>query len=633
MCAISGILNHRSREEADRIIRRMTDAQAHRGPDADGFFSDDAVALGHRRLSVIDLETGQQPMTRGGITVILNGEIYNYRDLRRELETVGHHFSSQSDTEVLIHLYEQMGCEFLPLLSGMFVFAIYDRSRRRVLMARDRLGKKPLVYFLHRNSLIFASELCGLKKHPEMSRELDASAVSDYLSLQYVPEPNTIYRKVKKLPPGYLLEYQLDSGALSLRSYWHLNFAFKPQEMQFGDALHELRALVEKAVRKRLVADVPLGVFLSGGIDSTIVAATAAKLLAPGRCDAYTAGFADALYDERPCARCAAAHISRFPGVDLVCHEEVIEPGSFDLLTGLLRQIGQPYADASILPTAQLCRFARRDITVALSGDGADELFCGYDRYAAMKLLRHTELLSPLLRKGLFGGLAQILPDRGERTLPGRLRRLFRLLSQDGRCAYFDLLDRCPPSVKNALFGERMRDAIRHDSSEVFTRIEPDLTARDREERCSELDVFTYLPGDILPKMDTASMSCGLEVRSPFLDREVVEFAASLPMNCKLHGTERKHILKEAFADVIPLPLRKRPKRGFGVPVARWLRGEWRDRACAALFDGDLCREGFADRNVLRELWESHQSGRRDWSYLLLSLLALAIFLDNEKND
>ena len=632
MCAISGILNYRSSEEAERIIRQMTDAQAHRGPDAEGFFSDEAVALGHRRLSVIDLETGRQPMTRGDITVVLNGEIYNYRDLRRELELIGHHFSSQSDTEVLIHLYEQMGSEFLPLLSGMFVFAVYDRSRKRVLMARDRLGKKPLVYFLHKNSLIFASELCGLKKHPDMSRDIDVNAVSDFLSLQYIPEPNTIYRKVKKLPPGYLLDYQLDSGTLSLRSYWHVNFSFKPQDLQFQDAVHELRGLVEKSVKKRLVADVPLGVFLSGGIDSTIVAATAAKLLAPRRCDAYTAGFSDALYDERSSARRAAEHIRQLPGVELVCHEEVISPGSFDQLTGLLRQIGQPFADASILPTAQLCRFARRDITVALSGDGADELFCGYDRYVAMKILRQVEIFSPLLRRGLFGTAAPLLPDKGERTISGRLRRLFSLLSDDGRCAYFDLLDRCPPSVKNSLFGAGMRDAVRHDSSEVFSRVEPDLTARDREERCSELDVFTYLPGDILPKMDTASMSCGLEVRSPFLDREVVEFAASLPMNCKLHGTDRKHILKKAFADVIPAELRKRPKRGFGVPVARWLREDWHDRAQSALFDGDLCRGGFIDGSRLAELWSSHQNGQRDWSYLLLSLLALAIFLDNEKS-
>ena len=631
MCAISGILNHHSKDEANQLIRAMTTAQMHRGPDDEGFFVDDTVALGHRRLAVIDLETGQQPVTRGGITAILNGEIYNYMDLRRELETIGHTFETRSDTEVLLHLYEQMGSEFLPLLSGMFAFAIYDRRKKRVLMARDRLGKKPFVYFLHQDSLIFASELCGLKKHPKMNKELDINAVSDYLSLQYVPEPGTIYRKVRKLPPGYLLDFQLEGGAVSLRPFWHLSFAFKPQDISFEDASKVLRERVEKAVQRRLVSDVPLGVFLSGGIDSVIVAGTAAKQLAPGKCSAFTAGFENPKYDERSCARIAAEHINKLSGGNLIHHEDVVSPGSLEQLTGLIRQIGQPFADASILPTSQLCRFARQHITVAVSGDGADELFCGYDRYIAMRILRNAGVLPQFIRQRLFSTLVPLLPDSGERTLTGRLRRLFKLLASNPDSAYFDLLDRCPGAVKRNLFGERLRDAVKWNSNNVFRRIEEQLTAVNREERCSELDIFTYLPGDVLAKVDTASMSCGLEVRSPFLDKEVVEFAASLPMEYKLCGMNRKRILKAAFADVIPPQLQDLPKRGFGVPIAKWLRTDWNQTAQQILFDSPLCAEGFINKQHLEHIWNCHCKGRGDWSYLLWSLLVLAIFLENER--
>ncbi|MBR7105103.1 MAG: asparagine synthase (glutamine-hydrolyzing) [Lentisphaeria bacterium] len=630
MCAISGILNHHSSFDSERIIREMTAAQCHRGPDEEGFFVDSSVALGHRRLAVIDLATGQQPITRGGITAILNGEIYNYQDLKRELETIGHTFATNSDTEVLIHLYEQMGSEFLPLISGMFAFAIYDRNRQRVLIARDRLGKKPLVYFLHKDSLVFSSELCGLKKHPDMNRELDINAVSDYLSLQYIPEPGTVYRKVRKLAPGYLLDFQLNGGALSLRPYWHLSFAFKPQDLSFEDAAKELRSLVEKAVSKRLVSEVPLGVFLSGGIDSTIIAGVAAEQLAPGTCRAFTAGFADAQYDERANARCAAAYINQRSGNLIHCEEE-ISPGSFDLFSGLIAQIGQPFADASILPCTLLSRFARKHITVALSGDGADELFCGYDRYVAMRLLRSASFMPDTIRKRVFGALIPLLPDSGERTVSGRLRRLFRLLAGSSDRAYFDLLDRCPASLKRGLFGERLRESSARDSAEVFYRFESELSALNREERCSELDIHTYLPGDILPKVDISSMSCGLEVRSPFFDKEVVEFAAALPVSYKLCGMNRKRILKEAFKDIIPPELIDRPKKGFGVPVARWLRQDWHEAAQDVLFSGALCREGFVNRKELEKLWTCHCKGRGDWSYLLWSLLGLALFLENER--
>lgn len=636
MCAITDIINHHACAEIERLIHRMADAQAHRGPDDDGFFIDGDVAFGHRRLAVISPETGHQPIfnEEGTVVAILNGEIYNYLELRKILEQKGHQFKTQSDTEVLVHLYEESGEQFVPQLDGLFAFAIYDSRNRRLLLARDRLGQKPLFYSIYHDTLLFASELSGLLAHPAMDKELDMRALSDYLSLLYVPEPQTIYHHAKRLPPGCAMTFSMDNPQPAIHPYWRLDFSHKNLEISFQEAAQEVRRLVENAVRKRMVADVPLGVFLSGGLDSAIVAAVTARIRSTDGCDAYTIGFADTAYDERATARATATAISRLPGVNLRHHELEVKPDDFNILRKLIRHFGQPFADASMLPTFLLSQFTRTGLTVALSGDGADEIFGGYERYIAMRMFHSMQRLSmqrlPSLQQDMFKALAAILPDSGERTFCGRLRRLCQLFANSKENAYFSLLDRCPASIRNRLFGPRLREFMNNACAYPFAEFEKALTSTDFTERCSELDIHTYMPGDVLTKVDIASMACALEVRSPFLDHKLVEFTATLPWNFKLHGNDRKHILKAAFADLLPSEILNRRKCGFGVPIAAWLRTTWRKQAEEALFDGPLFSEGFIERDPLLKIWNDHQSARSDWSYLLWTLLMLSLFLETQ---
>ncbi len=630
MCAISGILNTRGNKEAGNIVETMITAQLHRGPDDSGIFCDDQVALGHRRLAIIDLEHGHQPIETpdGALVLIANGEIYNFRTLRAELEKRGHHFQSNSDSECIIHLYEEYGEDFIGKLDGMFAFALYDIVKRRVLIGRDRLGQKPLLYFMNGDELVFASEFAGLMKHPDFPEKLDTYSISDYLSLQYIPSPDTAFRYVRKLPPGHLLCFNLDSATASIRCYWQLDYSIKNSGLSLGAAAQELRKLVEKAVEKRLVSDVPLGTFLSGGVDSCIVTGIAAKMLYPAPCDTFTAGFGNASYDERSAARRSAEIINSVCGGNLRCHEKEIKSDDFDLVLKLIPKFGEPFADASAIPLFLLSEFAKSKISVALSGDGADEIFAGYERYLAMRYAEKIYWLPYALRKPLFGGIASLLPDRGERSTSGRLRRLLKLFASPEKSGYFNLLDRCPVSLKKELFGPALAKALNHNSAECFTALDWELISHDKVEKLGELDLKTYLPGDILVKADISSMANSLELRSPFMDTSVVEFAARLPMKYKLHGKDRKHILKMAFPEFITPELSARPKRGFGVPVASWLRESWKLPAQEKLFSSKLISGNFINEPVLKRLWDMHQSGEADYSYILWELIVLSIFLE-----
>ena len=634
MCGIAGIINHHADPAAGKLIAAMNDTLVHRGPDASGTYLDDDVALGHRRLSIIDLAGGAQPMSNedGSVIAVFNGEIYNFKALRDVLLERGHRFRTESDTEVIVHLYEELGNEFVHMLEGMFAFAVYNRNTRRVLLARDRMGQKPLVYFMAGGTLVFASEFSALKRHPAMPTELDVNAVSDYLSFQYVPGPGTIYRNVHKLAPGHQLEFRIGEGTTSIRAYWHWDFSLKITE-PFDAAARELRHLVEKAVERRLMADVPLGTFLSGGVDSTIITAIAAAKRHPGKTCAYTIGFSDATYDERPYATKAADTINRRIGGGLLQREAVVDAEDFSLVEKMAAHCGEPYADASILPTALLSEFAASEVKVALSGDGADELFCGYERYLAIRYASRLSLLPETLSGPLLGFFAALFPDSGERSRSGRMRRFLRVAASPEKLRYFTLLNRCDATLKKSLFGERLLAAMNRNSADLFESLQWELTSADRVERLSELDLRTYLPGDILPKVDIASMASSLEVRSPFLDREVVEFAAKLPLDYKLHGSQRKHILVEAFRDLLPPEIARRAKKGFGVPVAAYLRGEWHNLAEQALLEGELTAGGYFRRQVIRKLWKEHQSGKCDHSYLLWNLLLFSLFLTHNQRE
>ena len=630
MCGIAGIINHHGGDIKD-ILREMSRAMSHRGPDGEGEFYDGCCAFAHRRLAVIDPENGSQPIFNedGTVAAILNGEIYNYRELRSDLERRGHQFKTRSDAEVIPHLYEEFGSSFVNKLDGMFALAVYSAKNSRLLLVRDRMGKKPLFYFMSGDTLVFASTLNALKKHPAMPRKTDLRAVSDFLSLHYIPCPNTIYRDVHQLPPAYLLEYHIRELTLSIRGYWHLDYSLKT-ELSFEEASAELRRLIEKAVEKRLISDVPLGSFLSGGVDSTVITALAAKLRPDAPLNCYHIGFPDPVYDETEYARSAAESLRRKFGDHICFHTKRIEPGDFALLEKMASHIGQPFGDASILPSALLSSFAGNDITVALSGDGADEVFAGYERYLALGLAARADILPNRFRKLLFLAAAAILPDNGERSRCGRIRRMLSCMAVPSSQRYLTILDRFPQKRRKVLFGERMQALLNRPGSEYFDSLQWELSSVDAIEKFSELDMHSYLPNDILPKVDTASMAYALEVRSPFLDREVVEFAAALPLSYKLCGSSRKHILKNAFADLLPEKVAGRAKKGFGVPVSRWLRNEWKSLAGEVIFDRKFMDAGYFSREALETVWGNHQTGKEDAGYLLWGILNFALFINAE---
>ncbi len=621
MCSIAGIVNSDNPQEAEKIVHSMNLVQRHRGPDGDGVRRIGCTVFGHRRLSIIDLAGGTQPMCNedGTVWVTFNGEIYNYLPLKRELEARGHTFRTASDTEVLVHLYEEYGESMPSRLAGMFAFAIWDEKNQRLFMTRDRFGQKPLCYFVNGGELVFASEFEALRQHPGFPAELSPEAMADYLSMLYVPADRCIFRHVKKLLPGHSLTFA--DGTVKIQRYWHISYAQK-LDISFDEATTQVRELVIKAVEKRLMSDVPSGTFLSGGVDSAIVTAVTASLRAGQgeRTSAYIIGFDNPAYDERSAACAAAAFINKQCGNMLDHHVKTVDPSGFDIVENLLRNYGEPFADSSMIPTFLLSRFAGADIRMAISGDGADEIFAGYERYLAMRYTSYADFLPERVRAGVFSFASSLLPDSGERSRFGRIRRLCRAAAQPADRRYFAILDRCPAELRTLIFGERL-------SGCGAAPFDLDLTASDTAERCMETDIYTYLPGDILPKVDIASMANSLEVRSPFFDHELAEFTATLPMNFKLCGRSRKLILKAAFANMIPEETLNCRKRGFGIPLAQWSRGIWRDRMAEILFDSRLTADGWIDRRGLETLWQMHNSGRYDFSYLVWELTVLELFL------
>lgn len=631
MSAISGVVNTHGKTYRE-VVTSMIQSQIHRGPDDSGVFECDDAAFAHCRLAIIDPEGGHQPMVSADerVIAVIDGEIYNHLELRRKLSAIGHNFQTDSDTETLLHLYENYGTECISMLDGMFAFAIFDRQKRKLLLGRDRLGQKPLFYFMDGDTLVFASELAGLMKYPDFPTELDPESVSNFFSLQYVPLPDTIYRNVRKLLPGHLLEQNLTNNNISIRCYWQVDFSIKHTTLNMDSATAKLRTLVEKAVEKRLSANVPIGTFLSGGIDSCIVTGITAKMLYPAPCDTFTAAFADSAYDERDAAVRSVEIINQVSGGNLRHHQREIKPADFATAEKIVQHFGEPFADASALPLYLLSKFAKERISVALCGDGADEIFAGYERYLAMRYAEKLYWMPQTARKLLFGSIASLMPEHGERSRCGRIKRLLKLFASPEQIGYFNLLDRCPAHIKQELFGPALAEAAVYDSSQCFTSLNWELIAKDRVEKLEELDLRTYLPGDCLPKADISAMANALELRSPFLDTEVVEFASRMPMNYKLSSKRRKYVLCAAFPEFITPELLKRPKRGFGVPMASWLRNLWKDQAHEKLFNSRLTAEGFIRKDALEKFWQLHQQGR-DFSYLLWNLIVFAIFLDRQK--
>jgi asparagine synthase (glutamine-hydrolysing) len=631
MCGITGIVDLIGRRPVEeRTLRAMNGSLRHRGPDGDGFHVEAGVGFGHRRLSIIDLTGGKQPLYNedGTVVVTFNGEIFNFMDVEKELLARGHTFRTRCDTEVIVHACEEWGERCLERFNGMFAFALWDQRRQALFIARDRLGVKPLYYAeLADGRLVFASELKALLLHPDVPRRIDPRAVEEYFTFGYVPDPKTIYADIRKLEPGaYLSHTRGRRGVVPVR-YWDVPLAGERRTASPPDAWQgELRDRLQESVRKRLVSDVPLGAFLSGGIDSSAVVAMMREI-GTSRILTCSIAFSEPRYDESRYAQ-MVADAKRTDH-----HTEVVEASDYSLLDKLVDIYDEPYADSSAIPTYRVCQLARRHVTVALSGDGGDEDFIGYRRYrlfAAEEAVRARVPRS--IRQAIFGPLGRWYPklDWAPRFLRGKTT--FQALAWDTVDAYLHGVSICSAETRRALFSPAFaRDLQGYDAREVFHGHVRGKTFADPLALAQYLDFKTYLPGDILTKVDRASMAHSLEVRTPFLDYEFVEWAAGLPSACKLRRGEGKYVLKEALRPLLPEEVLFRKKMGFAVPLDVWFRGALKQHIADVVTGERLAGCGMFDPAVLQRLVADHQSGRRDYSAPLWSLLMFDGFLRNHE--
>ena len=628
MCGISGIINLDKALVDKQLLENANNALIHRGPDEDGLFIDKFVGLAHRRLSIIDLKSGQQPMQSANekFVIVFNGEIYNFCELCKKLSAKGYQFKTNSDTEVLLYLYQEYEEKMLDLLNGMFAFTIYDKIKNKVFIARDRLGQKPLFYFKTKKSFMFASELQALKTHPEMDNSYNLQSLHDELSYLYIPAPSTIYNNVFKLEPGNYLSLDLISMQHNIVQYWKVDFS-KKTDISFSDAKLKLRELLTNSVRQRMISDVPYGAFLSGGIDSTIITGLMCELC-NDNIQSFSIGFNSKLYNETSFSQLATEHFNKLFSTQVYNNEKIVQPNDIKILRKLMKHCGEPYSDSSILPSFMLSQWTKNKVTVALSGDGADELFAGYDRYFIIKLSKFINIIPFHLRKAFLTILSKILPKKiEERSVSGKIQRILNLFSQKENCQYLTILNRFPDSLKHQLYGEQFKDFKMLPSQHYIDELSKKATASNFVEKFMELDINSYLHNDILTKVDVSSMANSLEVRSPFLDYKVVEFAQSLPLSYKLKGNQSKYILKEAFSDLLPHEITNRKKAGFGVPVAEWFRNDWNKDLKENLLDGISVKDNYFKRVEVEKLINKHQNKQADHSYSLWTLLTFELFL------
>lgn len=631
MCGIAGFVHpgtaHGSAVPDRELLKRMTDAIAHRGPDAEGFHLEPGVALGHRRLSIIDVSTGQQPLYNedGSVVVVFNGEIYNFAELTAELEALGHVFRTRSDTEVIVHAWEQWGEACVNRFRGMFAFALWDHNRRTLFLARDRLGVKPLYYGRAANgALVFGSEPKALLEHPGMDLRIDDGAVADYFSLGYVPDPRSIWVGILKLPPAHTLTLKAGAGITTdpkPNRYWEP--VFEPDfSMTRERAIEELHALLEESIAMRMIAEVPLGAFLSGGVDSSVVVALMAGL-SKDPVKTCSIGFSEASVDESRYAQEVALqfrtdHFSR-----------TVDSNDFALIDTLAAAYDEPFADSSALPTWRVCELARTRVTVALSGDGGDETFGGYRRYRLhLAEERMRSLIPDAIRRPVFGALATVYPKADWAPRMFRAKTTFAGIARDTVGAYTDSVAMIKsatrelllaPALKQRLDGYRVEHLMRDHAGQ--------LQGSGQLALVQHLDYRTYLPGDINTKVDRASMAHSLEVREPLMDHRLVEWAARLPQQLKIGSAQGKLVLKEAFRGQLSDDVLFRPKQGFVTPLASWLRGPLHDMASGLLSDGEAVRGGYLRGPAVRTMLDEHRSGIRDWATPLWSMLMFEKFL------
>lgn len=626
MCGITGIVDLKgTRPIPEGVLRAMNGVIGHRGPDGDGFHIEPGVGLGHRRLAIIDPEGGKQPVYNEDHSVVVtyNGEIFNFMDVEAELVKRGHTFRTRCDTEVIVHAWEEWGVDCLARFNGMFAFAVWDKRQKTLFMARDRLGVKPLYYAeLADGRIVFGSELKALLVHPDVPRRIDPHAVEEYFAFGYVPDPKTIYRDVRKLEPGAYICVRRGDPVKPVR-YWEVPLA--GERVIAGtpeDWAQELRARLQESVRKRLVSDVPLGAFLSGGIDSSAVVAMMREI-GTDKLLTCSIGFREPQYDESEFARMVAE------GKQTDHKTEVVEASDYSLLEKLVDIYDEPYADSSAIPTYRVCQLARRHVTVALSGDGGDEDFIGYRRYRLFAMEERLRSRLPLaIRKPIFGALGRMYPKLDWAPQFVRGKTTFQALARDTVDAYMHAISIAEEHTRGQLYSESFRRELQgYSAGEVFREHARGKEFSDPLALVQYLDYKTYLPGDILTKVDRASMAHSLEVRTPFLDYEFVEWASKLPSSVKLRGSEGKHILKRALEPVLPREVLYRTKQGFAVPLDMWFRGSLRTHLADTVRGERLAGCGIFDRKTLVRLVDDHHSGRRDHSAILWSLLMFDGFL------
>lgn len=625
MCGIVGIFNIYSREPICRqTLDRMNQSQFHRGPDEGGLFVDAGVGLGHRRLSIIDLSTGQQPLYNEdrSVVVVFNGEIYNYRQLIPELQALGHVFSTKSDTEVVVHAWEAWGEKCVERFRGMFAFALWDANKQTLFLARDRLGVKPLFYaVLPDGTFIFGSELKALLAHGRLNRSIEPCAVEEYFALGYIPEPRTIFTSAQKLPPASTLTLVRGQRVGEPKPFWEVSFTLD-NPISEADAEAELVERIRESVRLRMISEVPLGAFLSGGVDSSAVVA----MMANGyddKVNTCSIAFADPKFDESDYAmavatRYATRHFS-----------ERVESDDFDLIDTLVQLYDEPYADSSALPTYRLCQLARKHVTVALSGDGADEIMGGYRRYKMHMGEERVRSLLPLaLRRPVFGVLGRLYPKADWAPRMFRAKTTFQALAQESADAYFQSVSLARDDLRRRLFSADLRTKLGgYNAVEVFRRHAAMAGTEDPLALVQYLDLKTYLVGDINTKVDRASMAHSLEVREPLMDHPLLEWMATLPSHFKMRRGEGKYLLKKAMVPYLPKDLLYRPKMGFRVPLATWFRGPLRGRVREALLGERILEMGMFDAACLRLIAEQHEKGLRDHSAVIWELVMFDGFL------
>jgi asparagine synthase (glutamine-hydrolysing) len=622
MCGIVGTVNLGGGPVEAELLGRMNETIRHRGPDEEGFFLEGRVGLAMRRLAIIDLAGGQQPVANedGSLRVVFNGEIYNHRELRERLEKLGHTFKTNCDTEVIVHAYEQYGADCPRHLRGMFAFAVWDARREELFLARDRVGKKPLLYAKAGGHFVFGSEFRALLEHPAVSREVDREAIHHYLSFMCVPAPMTAYRDVRKLEPGHTLTLRRD-GEIRVERYWRPDFTkkIKISEEEAGERTVEL---LREAVRVRLMSEVPLGAFLSGGIDSSAVVALMSEVSSTP-VKTFSIGFEEQDFSELHHARRVAEHV----GAEH--HEFVVRPDALEVLPTLVEHYGEPYADSSAVPTYYVARETRKHVTVALNGDGGDECFAGYERYAAMKAAEKYRRIPAALREGLVRRAAELLPgsDTKKGSFGPKVRRFLRAAGLPPVERYLRWVSAISPEAKRELYTEEFRRET--EGADVRRWLAPWFARANGAgvvDAALLADTMTYLPNDLLVKVDIASMAVSLEARSPFLDHHVIEFAASLPEGLKLRRLTTKYLLKKALAKLLPQDNLTRPKMGFGVPVGHWFRGGMRTFLRERLLSERAARRGYLRPDSVRRMIELHERGERDHTHQLWTLLMLELW-------